>query len=421
MQAPEGTATHTMEGDETQKKTKNQSIMLRAKKFIASQTSRTKYGKKLINTFIGEESENVAKILTTIITELKDEKTATEARDNLYRLATKFNILIEEKELTWEHTAHAESPLNNFAVQILSALSTQKNDAKRDSDEKQGFSGPRIHSPNIKVLRSNIERIRVMIVEIARGHITDKNLKVLDELFDIYGLELIRNEEVLDSLLKKPEYEDHKKNLYKNLSAILPEQTQILKKLRDLAKPIPCRVPGCPCFAVSHQGQFLLSGLCAFHHFMLFKDVIEKPQFKKYMSTGMDVIISKYLRVKNTTNFIHVDESKIEALLKVLKDLDDADPVDAKLAGTRYAEKAIFNVPSKEIFDDIEKQVWKTMETIFDQSYLKSGVHRLYLATIKLPPYHWKKAQKIYEEKTEQGVLEKETQVASKVKMYVTS
>jgi len=289
MQAPEGTATHTMEGDETQKKTKNQSIMLRAKKFIASQTSRTKYGKKLINTFIGEESENVAKILTTIITELKDEKTATEARDNLYRLATKFNILIEEKELTWEHTAHAESPLNNFAVQILSALSTQKNDAKRDSDEKQGFSGPRIHSPNIKVLRSNIERIRVMIVEIARGHITDKNLKVLDELFDIYG-----NEEVLDSLLKKPEYEDHKKNLYKNLSAILPEQTQILKKLRDLAKPIPCRVPGCPCFAVSHQGQFLLSGLCAFHHFMLFKDVIEKPQFKKYMSTGMSSARSYY-------------------------------------------------------------------------------------------------------------------------------
>jgi len=71
----------------------------------------------------------------------------------------------------------------------------------------------------------------------------------------------------------------------------------------------------------------------------------------------VDVIISKYLRAKNTTNFIHVDGNKIEALLKMLKDLDDADPVDAKLAGTRYAEKAIFNVPSKELFDDIEKQV----------------------------------------------------------------
>jgi len=61
------------------------------------------------------------------------------------------------------------------------------------------------------------------------------------------------------------------------------------------------------------------------------------------------------------------------------------------------------------------------MEAIFDQSYLKSGVHRLYLATIKLPPYHWKKAEQTYKEKVEQGVLEKETQVTSKVKMHVTN
>mmetsp|Transcript_18097 Transcript_18097/g.32397 ORF Transcript_18097/g.32397 Transcript_18097/m.32397 type:complete len:216 (-) Transcript_18097:283-930(-) len=181
--------------------------------------------------------------------------------------------------------------------------------------------------------------------------------------------------------------------------------------------------------------QFSCSGLCELHHHLCFKDQISDPKLSSFIndpkprsyfyqflcihskskgsseakSVNMfhflravklfqetdrklrrkkaEVLIQKYLNAKNTTNFIGISDEMITKVKKTMEESDCSENAGA-VSGLRYGKNATFNAPPKDTFDDISKECEKRLMDVFKNGYLRSGIHRLYVATIKLPPYH---------------------------------
>mmetsp|Transcript_10816 Transcript_10816/g.26452 ORF Transcript_10816/g.26452 Transcript_10816/m.26452 type:complete len:150 (-) Transcript_10816:305-754(-) len=127
-----------------------------------------------------------------------------------------------------------------------------------------------------------------------------------------------------------------------------------------------------------------------------YKEIERKNRRKK-----ADVIIKKYLNPGNKANYIHPKEELIQKVKKTLDDLDTAaDDESSALKGTRYGQ-ADFNASPKDLFDNLEAETKKRLQGCFEEGYLKSGVHRLYCATIKLPPYYYNRAMDVLKLKAE--------------------
>jgi len=416
-------------------------------------------GKRVINNMIGDESEEIVNTLTKIVEQVKSPKEAKASKEFLYKLATKLNVMVEEKRLTEENTAHAEIPFKNFGVQILKALEDSINmkEGKKSRQSAKSGSRPSVRGSlggctNVRTLRGNVERIRHIVENLLKPHLQPKNFEKMTSMIEIYGCT-----DVLNGVLNDPKFESERKVLLKNLEIVIPEQVEALKKLRERSKPVACKAVGCTKHAVPSQGQFKSSGLCEYHHYMVFKDKIENPvleQFladkirrtyfyqyltsaekeiqKAYSSTFGDAravnlflfvrgaaayletdrklkrkkaeaVIQKYLNPKASATFIGLDTKIIDGVKKTMEDSDntaDTTPVAARRGMT-------FNAPPKELFDEAVNACQTKLKLVFTKGYLKSGIHRLYLATIQLPPFH---AQRALEEikAHEKATVEKE-------------
>mmetsp|Transcript_1299 Transcript_1299/g.1849 ORF Transcript_1299/g.1849 Transcript_1299/m.1849 type:complete len:464 (-) Transcript_1299:245-1636(-) len=461
MQAPEGSATISMVGDEPAKS--KGGLFYRAKKFVASKSAGTKFGRSVINNIIGDESEEIVTTLTKIATDKHGASEAKTCKDFLYKFVAKLNVLIDEKRITQKNSAHAEAPLKNLAVQLLGAFSEADEDdeKKKSRASRSSLRGSLAGCTNTRVLRGNIERIRAIVGELFKPHMKAKNHENLLKVFDIFG-----SKEVLDGIINDPQLHKEKLAIFENLSKLLPEQLDKLIKLREASKPSACRASMCKYMAVPSQGQFKSSGLCAYHHYLTFKEHIKNPMlqtflyekrpqsyFLQYLRAAETIIKSTYGKVigkvrpltlflfvraaksyeiaerknrralafrlmqkylnPNAATYIEPDQKLVNKLEKVIEDTDDQQTASS----TRISRDAVFNATPKDLFYEVLKEVEGKLEKIFSNGYLKSGIHRLYLATVQLPPFYQQRAVEIINKKEDDGTFEKESKASKKIKI----
>ncbi len=359
------------------------------------------------------------KTLSLVASVLTTEKEAKTTRDDLYKLAAKTSLLMDEKQLTEKNTAHAEEPLRHLGVKLLNALSADAGSVK------------------VEVLHSNLVRIREILGEILKPHISAKNYQKLIDAFGFYS-----DTKFLTSLIHDAKFTHEKKTVFDNLAKMFPAEMDKLRKQRARAKPIPCAAvaSGCKQLAVRQQGQFNGSQFCPYHHMAVFEQKIKSPKLETFISNKnmatylcqyliqdednlctenntkkmlngakplrlfhfaravlayklvdrklrrnrAEAVLQKYLN-KNATGFVHVDDKHVAVAKKVMVESD----VHNTAKGTKYGQKATFNAPPKDIFDVILGATNRVLQHIFDERYLKSRVHAMYLRTMSLPPY-WK-------------------------------
>ncbi|GAB5369466.1 hypothetical protein AAMO2058_001406900 [Amorphochlora amoebiformis] len=413
------------------------SLRQRAKKFIASKAAATKLGKKIMNNFLGTNGEKIVVSLTKAASKIHGEKDAKTYQTDLYKIATKFKIMVDEKKLDFEGTKHAEEPLNTLGVQVLDALSSKK-----------------VGKTSIDRLHANIGRIRAIVLELMRAHLQVKNYKKLEGLFDVFG-----NHKFLVFVLNDADYKQEKGELFENLSIVLKDQMELLERQRAQSKPKICSSYLCGNARVEASGPFPGSRLCAMHHRKRYMGRLENPKIQLFVSEAASspyfiqyltslpaedlklhssilqgskptslfnflravrvyeridrslreqrakVIMRKYM-TKGSPSQACIEE---KILAKVKSDLDRSGGKDRPKNFTRRQSIA-YTAPPRELFQVVINQVSGRLRPIFKE-FLKSDFYKNYAETIRLPPAEEKIADK--QEKTRE---EKEAKEAKEAK-----
>eukprot|EP00467_Chlorarachnion_reptans_P012390 CAMPEP_0114510974 /NCGR_PEP_ID=MMETSP0109-20121206/14099_1 /TAXON_ID=29199 /ORGANISM="Chlorarachnion reptans, Strain CCCM449" /LENGTH=429 /DNA_ID=CAMNT_0001690369 /DNA_START=10 /DNA_END=1299 /DNA_ORIENTATION=- len=390
------------------------SIGLRAKKFLASKTAGSALGQKLINSLLGPKSQRIVSALTGIACELRGKKDAKSAQNDLYKIATKFRILVKDKKLNRENTKDLEEPLHRLGVKILDALSKKK-----------------INNESVQKIHKAVEMVRKTVSKKMKDHMQEKNFKKLQNLFDIYG-----DVKFLNIMLNEEKYATEKKDLYENLSLVLKEQMVELEKLRSDARLKVCEAYQCKNPSLRADGKFKGSKFCAFHHREWYDKrildpklfyFVEENEASAWLSTHLrnlpgsenkefgdalkgvqpitifnflrterayqtldrglrqrraEIIIRKYLTA-GVKNFINVDKKMLEEMHKAMDQSDHRTEERADEYPRR--QSIVYGATPKDLFSKVSSQAMERLDVVFKKSFLGSTEHEQYKNMVTLP------------------------------------
>jgi hypothetical protein len=364
-----------VEAKDEEHKSGKQNFKLRAKKFLCTKTAQTKLGRKAIAHFLGEEGNKLLGALKSSALKEGGKKRAATVKLLIFKMALKGKVLSDAGLIKKKDVWLLTDPINSLALKLYEAVKPQPN------------------CVDVAPLVVEIAKVRDMILNLMRQHVSKSNLDKLDEVMRYIG-----GQPFLHQFMNSDKFENEKRTVFQSMRILVQP---ILKDRRfDDQMQELCIL--CQEFAVESSEGFQGSSYCLVHHDERVQAFLKAPSLRHFLDgDGKDYFPFQAAVKKDVERYIRKLWLCCEAYRQAKPHLRGvfADELWRKYLkrGSQHhvpvPELVLANIeprlPSREetVFDELEQNLFERMDIYFQQDFLPSELFQDYVKAYSLPAY----------------------------------